>query len=394
MSQYILINQVKIQNANAVGGFTWGFPSITHFLGFTHNLSRKLSKSSFSNFELSGCGVISHKNHVHSYQRNSFTQSKNPANLMGDVEKVIKGSTPSIIEEGKMNMTVSLLIGFEGFLGNRADHFIEWIKKQCLLQRLAGGTILDIDSFQVFDVADKNKFYLLKRKLLPGFALMDRSNDLALHYEKNLTDNPDAELLDTWLDFAALKQKARPKSNLITKHLKKQVKCEAIHEQVLQEWTKHLEKIPYEGDSPLTVTDYFKTLEQRKSNKAVLEQWQNYLQPTDKSPADWEYLPKPSTGYLVPIMTGYKAISPVYNNQDIANTRDSETPVCFVEAAHSIGEWCGVNNFNGAEDIAGCLWHYEHKEHWYLCKQTIPKTQLDMTDVTNNTIITETLDLN
>jgi CRISPR-associated protein Csy2 len=388
MSQYILINRVKVQNVNAVAGYTWGFPSITHFMGFTHNLLRKLSKSNFKNFDLSGCGVIAHEQHVHTYGDwdDKFVQNKTPPYLHSHN----KAASPPVIEEGKMNMTVSLLIGFDGFLGNQAAIFIEWLKKQCLLQRMAGGTILDIDSIQIFDIADKNKFYLLKHKLLPGFALMDRSSDLAQHHEKNLKDNPNAELLDAWLDFAALKQKARPKSNHITKHLNAQDKCEAIHVRVLQDWTAHLEVIPYDLDIPILVTEYFKTLEQSKSNKTVLEQWQQYLQPTDKSPADWEYLPKPSTGYLVPIMTGYKAISQVYDNNDIANTRDSETPVCFVEAAHSIGEWRGVNNFRSVEDIASCLWHYEYEEHWYLCKQ---KNATKQPETTDNTIITEILDL-
>ena len=43
MKQYILLDRLKVQNANAISGFTWGFPSITHFLGFTHNLQRKLN---------------------------------------------------------------------------------------------------------------------------------------------------------------------------------------------------------------------------------------------------------------------------------------------------------------------------------------------------------------
>ena len=339
---------------------------------------------------MSGCAVISHQHNPHTYSEYEplFSQTKNPGAMEFELNK--KGKDPSVIEEGKMNMTVSLLIGFNGFLGNQANSFIEWLKKQCLLQRMAGGTILEIDSIQIFDVADTNKFYLLKRKLLPGFALMDRSNDLAQHYEKNLIDNPDAELLDAWLDFAALKQKARPKANHITKHLNAQVKCAAIHDSVLQDWTTHLKAIPYDLNIPITVTEYFRTLEQSKSNKTVLDQWQQYLKPTDKSPADWEYLPKPNTGYLVPIMTGYKAISEVYDNQDIANTRDAETPVCFVEAAHSIGEWRGVNNFRSAADIASCLWYYEHQGHWYLCKQMDLTKQLETTD---NTITTEILDL-
>jgi CRISPR-associated protein Csy2 len=390
MSQYILINRVKVQNANSVAGYTWGFPAITHFMGYTHALSLKLNNSDFNEFLISGCAVISHQHNTHSYgeYETLFSQTKNPGAMFSEKNKT--GKNPSVIEEGKMNMTVSLIIGFDGFLGNQAAVFIEWLKKQCLLQRMAGGTILDIDSIQIFDIEDKNKFYLLKHKLLPGFALMDRSSDLAQHHEKNITANPDAELLEAWLDFAALKQKARPKSNHITKHLNAQVKCEAIHVRVLQDWTAHLEVIPYDLDIPILVTEYFKTLEQSKSNKTVLEQWQQYLQPTDKSPADWEYLPKPSTGYLVPIMTGYKAISQVYDNNDIANTRDSETPVCFVEAAHSIGEWRGVNNFRSAEDIASCLWHYEYEKHWYLCKQ---KNATKQPETTDNTIITETLDL-
>jgi CRISPR-associated protein Csy2 len=43
MSQYIVVNRIKVQNANAIAGFTWGFPAITNFLGFVQNLSRKLA---------------------------------------------------------------------------------------------------------------------------------------------------------------------------------------------------------------------------------------------------------------------------------------------------------------------------------------------------------------
>jgi len=392
MSQYILLNLIKVQNANAVAGFTWGFPAISHFLGFTHALSIKLNKSRFSDFVISGCAVISHQHNPHTYggYEALFSQTKNPGAMPCEKDKA--GKNPSVIEEGKMNMTVSLLIGFDGFLGNQANIFIEWLKKQCLMQRLAGGTIFDIDSIQVFDITDKNKFYLLKRKLLPGFALMDRSITLSQYHEKNLTDNFDAELLDSWLGFAALKQKARPKSNLISKHLNMQVKSASIQDRVLHDWITHLERIPYDLNVPTSVIEYFETLEQNKSTKAVLEQWQHYLQPTDKSSADWEYLPKPSSGYLVPIMTGYKAISQVYDNIDIENTRDSKTPVCFVEAVHSIGEWRGVNNFRNAEDIASSLWHYETKEHWYLCKQH-STNQSDTLDEFDSTIITEILDL-
>jgi len=388
MSQYLLINRIRVQNANAVAGFTWGFPSITHFLGFTHNLARKLARSNFRKSGMAGCGVISHQSDVHTYgdSNDRFLQSKKPPYLRSHNQT----SPPPVIEEATMNMTVSLLIQFDGFLGNQTDHFSEWIKKQCLLQRLAGGTILDIESVQVFDLEDKSKFYLLKRKLLPGFALMDRSNLLEEHYQGEISKNIEVELLEAWLDFLALKQRARPRSNLIMKHLKTQQERGEVHSQILQDWKVHLDSIPYKGDVPQSVVEYFQALVESETNKAVLEQWQHYCQPTDKTPADWEFLPKPNTGYLVPIVTGYKAISDVYENQEVANTRDNETPVCFVEATHSIGEWFGVNRFKNKEDIASCLWQYDYKENWYLCRQS-DSTKKDDSD--EDAILTEILDL-
>lgn len=102
MSQYLLINRIKVQGANAVAGFTWGFPAITHFLGFTHNLTIKLqNKSDFSDIRLSGCAVIAHQHQVHTYGDNQFVQSKNPAYLKKDVEKVKMGDRLLLSKKGK-----------------------------------------------------------------------------------------------------------------------------------------------------------------------------------------------------------------------------------------------------------------------------------------------------
>ncbi len=361
MDKILLINRIQVQNANAIAGFTAGFPAITHFLGFTHNLYRKLRHSQFSNRVqcLTGCAVVAHEYEIHRYGKygERFTQNRTPPYLHSHD----KSSAPPVIEEAKMNMTVSLMIGISGDVGNQTEEFIKWCAKQCFFQRLAGGTILDIKSLKIFDLNSRNDFYLLKRQLLPGFLLMDRSEYLAQHYEDQLSDNPDAELLESWLDFSSLKQKARPKSDLIDKHLKK------IDVRLFDSWNEHLKK-PYDGSVPAVLKDYFSGLEPEK-NKQLLAQWLNYINPNEKTSADWEYLPKPMPGYLVPIMTGYKAISPVYDNADVANTRDSETPVCFVESVHSIGEWLGINRLREPEDIGNCLWEYRYEENWYLCQQ-------------------------
>jgi CRISPR-associated protein Csy2 len=369
MSQYILINRIQVQNANAVAGFTWGFPAITHFLGFSHNLARKLLESDgFKDLALKGCAVISHKQQVHTYKPYDyqFTQSRNPPYLKSHD----KTATPPVIEEGKMNMMVSLLIGCKGNIGNRQDAFIKWLKNACMLQRLAGGTIFKIGGIEIVDT--QNTLRNVKRKLLPGFVLMDRSAYLEKHFQTLQQNNPDTELLDAWLDFISIKQKARPTSELITEHLNSLVETEPTNQEYLQLlnlWNNQFDKLYQENNIPDSLKSYFAQLQQIKANEKLLSQWQSYCAPTEKTEANWEYVAKPETGYFVPIMVGYKAISKVYNNDEVENTRDHETPVCFVESVHSVGEWLSAHRLQSAEDLQQSLWHYVYENHWYLCKQ-------------------------
>ena len=372
MSQYILINRVKVQGANAIAGFTWGFPAITHFLGFSHNLSRKLSTSEhFNDLSLNGCAVIAHNHHVHTYGSSynvEFTQSRNPPYLHSHD----KAATPPVIEEGKMNMTVSLLIECEGNIGNRQDSFIAWLTKNCFLQRLAGGTIFSIAHVEIHGVNNDSEVRSLKRKLMPGFILQDRSDFLEKHYKVLQEKKPNTELLDAWFDFSALKQKARPKSDLITKHLMGMLKKQTDDHQSSQFvaiWGEHLKTTYQENELPSELIAYFNELENNKANTKLLNQWQSYCTPSESTDADWEYVQKPEKGYLVPIMVGYKAISEVYDNNKIENTRDNDTPVCFVESAHSVGEWQSVHRIRSTEELNNCLWHYHYEKNWYLCKQ-------------------------
>lgn len=376
MSQYIIIDHIKVQNANAIAGFTWGFPAITHFLGFVHNLSRKLSNHhTLSDISLSGCAVIAHEHHVHTFGKyeKRFTQSRNPAYLKKDAANLDNsGKTPPIIEEGKMNMTVSLVIHYTGVIGNREDGFKKWLETNCYTQRLAGGTILKIKNIGLHTFDNEKALKGTMRRLLPGFVLMDRSSYLKEHYEALESESPDVELFDAWLDFSALKRKARPKSNLITAHLQELCRENQEHDtfyQILADWENHL-SIPYaQGELPQSAADYLNSLEENKQNKKLIEQWQSYCEPNEKSEADWEYIPKPKPGYLVPIMTGYKAISPVYKNEEVANTRDNETDACFVESVHSVGEWLSAHRIKSIERLKESIWNYVYEENWYLCKQ-------------------------
>lgn len=305
MSTYITLNHIKIQNANCVNGLTFGFPAITHFLGFVHALSRRLEKS--HQLSLGGCAITCHQYQIHAYQPKGFGEyifalTRNPLTK--------GGKTAPIIEEGKMHLTVSLVIQCDGLIKG-GEVGIKALKKHlmglCLMQKLAGGVINQVKNIFIESVTteeDKNKLtQKIRRRLLPGFLLLDRSQYLG----KRLTDlqknNPDAELLDAWLDFSTLKFNA----------------------------------------------------------EALLEEGE---EKNEKTKGHWSFIPKPESGYLVPITTGYRAISDVYDAGMVAGSRDPEVPLCFVEAAYGIGKWQSPHRL---QDIENALWYYHHEDGWYLC---------------------------
>ncbi|PMH37114.1 type I-F CRISPR-associated protein Csy2 [Vibrio sp. 10N.286.49.B3] len=375
MSQYLLIERIKVQNANAASGFTWGFPAITHFLGFSHNLNRKLnSNSDLSNLALNGCMVVAHEQHAHSYKDGAitrFSQYKTAQYLSLKFDKGIL-KDPAINEEAKMNMTVSLLIPVDGYLGGLQDLLIAFIKNACQIQRLAGGTVLSVANVDIVDLANEEQLKSTRRKLLPGFILQDRSDFLSEHFSTIKESNPKAELLDAWFDFIALKQVARPACELLDKHLAKQAEKSALLSALNDIWLEHKSQ-PYQQENlPNEIITYFSE-QQESINPKTLTQWQSYLEPTGKTSANWEYVKKPQQmGYLVPIMTGYKAITDVYAAGEIDGARDSVTDLCFVEAVHSVGEWQSVHRLKKQEQWQASVWNYAtYEKGWYLCQQGV-----------------------
>ena len=321
MSQYLVLSKINIQNANSIAGLTWGFPAITNFLGFTHALNRKISNKYEGEYEaeLTGCGVVSHVINNKVYQAKpyadfEFLQSKNPPVLSKH-----KNASPPIIEEGKMNLTVSLVIELSSSLALTTDQ-IKKLEKTvldlCYRMHIAGGTVLSINNAKLLSASTeeqhRNLHRQIKRLTMPGFVLLDRSAYLEEHYQMLLEEHEESSSkekptpLGAWLDFSVLKFKARPQ--LI------------------------------EGQS----------------------------EPDDKTPADWEYVSKPKPGYLVPLMTGYKAISELYEAGEVLNTRDETTPSRFVEAIHSVGEWKGMHSIQSISDV---IWRYHNDNEWYLCRQ-------------------------
>lgn len=376
MNHYILIDHIQVQDANAIAGFTWGFPAITHFLGFVHLLQRKMkAHSQFGDIELGGCAVISHDQRTSTYQNGSsiaFTQSRNPPYLASHDKK----SPPPIIEEGKMSMMVSLLIEVKDSIAQFGQPLEAWIDKQCYLQRLAGGSIQNVKSVTLFSIKSEDiaSIRALQRRLLPGFVLMNRSELLSQHLEQLQETDSSIELFDAWIDFIGLKRRARPIFELIDQYLTQLDKNKDKSDfaiSLFDQWQQHL-KTPYDSDNiPKDLLNYFSNLssESDEQDKTLISQWQHYINPDLTIRAQWEYQPKPNKGYLVPIMCGYKAISDVIANEEVLGTRDNETDVCFVEAAHSIGEWRSVHRIKTLDELDETMWQYHYAPNWYLCSQ-------------------------
>lgn len=384
MSQYLLIERIQVQNANAVAGFTWGFPSITSFLGFSHNLNIKLNKATqFNGLMLNGCIVVAHNTTTHVFEVENgllFSQQRG-TNYLDTTKPADAPSIPPVIEEAKMNMKVSLLIPIDGYIGGayEQNQLIEFIKKCCLTQRLAGGTILNINAIELVDLSQKENLKFIKNKLLPGFVLQDRSAYLKEHLLKLKESNSNVELLDAWFDFITLKQAARPVCDLIDKYFASQANNSEFFMQLNEIWLNHKEH-PYNAKNiPIELTDFFSNNVENLP-KNIVNQWEDYLAPTDKTTAEWEYIRKPNTGFLVPIMTGYKAITKVFTAGEIEGARDIETDIAFVEAVHSVGEWQSVHRLKESENWYGSVWNYTYeKGGWYLCKQDTVKAEQSLT---------------
>lgn len=324
MSMYFLIRRLRVETANAISGLTYGFPAMTHFLGFTHALSRKLQAA--HGLSLSGCGVVCHQYQVLGHRGKqgrdlTFSLSRNPLKKNGD--------SPSFVEEGKLHMEVSLLIrcGFQPRdveLGNEShDEDIaqlqQFLVSQLVLQKLAGGFITGYQTAEfVYADGELQNDRRILRSLLPGFALMDRSELLTAHHAVRVAQHPEAELIDSWLDFFSLRYQAQADDD-------------------------------QNADESLPVTPA-KPSEDEKTRPKV----------------SWQRITKPAPGWLVPLMSGYQAISPLFENKEVAHTRDNQTPFRLAEAVYSVGEWISPHRLTNPEQM---VWEYHQQQNDYLAVQ-------------------------
>ena len=294
MANYILLERLQVENANAIAGFTYGFPAVTAFLGFEHALSRKLKN--LIDIELNGCAIFCHDYVVNHYVANhyqnaytKFIQNRHPPSTLKGRSKDAKKPAP-IIEEGKMDMTVSVLLRCQGTLSSNSERVASYhqtIKNLVYQSRLAGGSIKKLTNIHLLSDSDKLLNHL-KHILLPSFVLIDATRLLQEHFDNiqiEHAQNTNQSLLDIWTDFFAFKEIA-----------------------IKQEQTEEIS-------------------------------WQRHV-PSNKQ------------GWIVPLMIGYKGISPLYEPEQVENLR--------------LGEWQSVHRIHSLDSL---FWQYQVENEWYLCQQ-------------------------
>lgn len=207
----LVLPRLQIQNANAISGpFSWGFPAPTAFTGFVHALQRRLAEQLDQG--LGGVGVVCH--HIEAQvaqpagkRTQVFRLTRNPVGKDG-------GST-ALVEEGRSHLEVTLVIAVHDYLpADEGKLFAEQAMAVVQGMRLAGGSLLPQRSggryaAQWWPLPEDRQgqhdlFRQLRRRLLPGFALVQREDRLAERLAELRSSDATANALDALLDLCRL----------------------------------------------------------------------------------------------------------------------------------------------------------------------------------------------
>lgn len=302
LNALLLLPHIRIQNANMISGpLSWGFPAMTAFLGAVHRLFRDGDFPA----ESVGVGVVCHAfqpqasrvpgNYAHSLHLCRFPADE-------------KGAAASIIEEGRIHLEVSLVLGMASELEAEAEGPVlaEAIQERLRGLSLAGGSILpggEKATWQDLPEARSEQcevFRRFRRRLLPGFALVERRDFLQAHLAALRETQPEAGTLDALLDICRL-------------------------------------------------------------------HWEVEADPDDPERGLWTI--RERGGWFVPIPAGFRALSPLHAPGSVRNARDRETPFCFVESLYTLGQWKSPHRLASPQEL---LWRYRTDEAagLYLCTQT------------------------
>ena len=316
---YFLVDRLHVKDANTVSSpLTYGFPSLSGFLGAVHALSRKIS---LEDSVLNGVGVVCFRFEPkvfreHRYEDYKFVQTRNPLKKKGGEYKA-----PPIIEEGRVDLVVSLVIELvvtnpgsrKTYLRLRNEDekaaLCQQMKKHLYHQRLCGGSIMKIGQVEFFNKALASD---INSRLFPGFVLMHAPDELRSIHEQLKDKDPEATALDALVETA---------------------KIEHVPS----------EQIGVKSES----ASHGRNNEVAWNVKSV----------------------KSGRGWIVPISAGFQKITRKFDIGELENSRASNYPSQYVESIYTLGKWV----FSTSDlKIDNCIWRYDYKDFdkgFYVIKQ-------------------------
>lgn len=297
----LIVPRLRIQNANAISSpMTWGFPSMTAFLGLMWKLERLLAGDIAVMFN--GIGVVCHAFEPQ-VSRGGFTKSfcltRNPVGK--------DGGSASIVEEGRVHLEVTPVFGVVGDIltASTAEREAAAAHVAGLMARMrvAGGTVLpgvfprspQLVALEEDEEKQAGQIRAIRRMLLPGSCLVERNDLLERRHQQHQATTPETSRLDAWLDLA--------RTN-------------------------------------------WRSVVARDENGTETVTWQH-----DRS-----------DGWIVPIPLGYAGLTDLEAPGTVLNARDTTTPFRFVESIYGIGQWVGAHRlknmhqmlwYASADDAAG-----------------------------------------
>lgn len=209
----LVLPRLQVQNANAVSSpLTHGFPSITAFLGLMWALERKAQAVGLD-LQFNAVGVIAHQHQEQITDAgfvNAFHLTRNPLDKTG--------GTAAIVEEGRIHLQVSLVFAVRSqTLQDESNTAAIATQVRELLgsMRIAGGSLVESTAsrsrqrpYVVSLTGDaegrQRQFDQLKLRLLPGFALVERSDLLEQRHQELLATRPETTRLDAWLSLVRI----------------------------------------------------------------------------------------------------------------------------------------------------------------------------------------------
>jgi CRISPR-associated protein Csy2 len=216
----LVLPRLRIQNANAISSpLTHGFPSMTAFLGLMWALERKLCASGIG-MAFDGVGVICHdfdEQVTEGGYTKAFRLTRNPVDR--------DGSTAAIVEEGRIHLDITLVFGVSSKTileeTEARQTLADAIADTLAGMRVAGGSIVPTRSVAAHQGAElirlaedpaeaRKQFRRLRRRWLPGFALVCRDDLLAERLSSLQTTAPTATALDALLDLSRINWRPEP----------------------------------------------------------------------------------------------------------------------------------------------------------------------------------------